>query len=157
MSYYMGDYYGGRSFYRGDPGFFSFLGKIGKGILGAVTGLGGGAPASTAIVKKLPGAIQKIGPIVTRVGKTLKKVPKGVLIGAGGAAAGAAGALGARALMGGGERKHRRMNVCNARALRRAIRRSQGFARLAKRVLRFTSPKAPRGRAVFKTRRRKRI
>lgn len=52
--------------------------------------------------------------------------------------------------------RNRRMRVTNPRALRRAIRRANGFARLAKRVLHFTSPRAPRGRAVFKrTRRRK--
>ena len=32
MGYYMGDFYarGGRARFMGDPGFFSFLGKIGK-------------------------------------------------------------------------------------------------------------------------------
>lgn len=52
--------------------------------------------------------------------------------------------------------RNRRMRVTNPRALRRAIRRANGFARLAKRVLHFTSPRAPRGRAVFKKRTRKR-
>lgn len=50
-------------------------------------------------------------------------------------------------------RKRRRMNVANPRALRRAIRRAQGFARLARKVLTFTSARAPRGRAKFKRRR----
>jgi hypothetical protein len=49
------------------------------------------------------------------------------------------------------------MRVTNPRALRRAIRRATGFARLARRVLHFVGPKAPRGRAVFKFKRRKKI
>lgn len=42
--------------------------------------------------------------------------------------------------------KNRRMNVGNARALKRALRRAGGFARLARRVMSFTHPKAGRGR-----------
>lgn len=161
MSYYMGDYYGNRSFYRGDPGFFGFIGRALKGVVKLATGLGGGGPKLLPPITTFPGGpavtgIQRVGPILRKLPGALKKIPRGVLVGAGAAAAGAAAGAGARRLMEGG-RKRRRMNVCNSRALRRAIRRSQGFARLAKRVLRFTSPKAPRGRAVFKTRRRKRI
>jgi len=47
--------------------------------------------------------------------------------------------------------RNRRMRVTNPKALRRAIRRATGFARLARRVLHFTSPKAPKGRAIFRT------
>jgi hypothetical protein len=50
--------------------------------------------------------------------------------------------------------RNRRMRVTNPRALRRAIRRATGFARLARRVLHFTSPRAPRGRAIFRHKRR---
>ena len=46
--------------------------------------------------------------------------------------------------------KSRRMNVTNVRALRRAVRRASGFAKLARRVLTFVSAKAPKGRAKFK-------
>lgn len=49
--------------------------------------------------------------------------------------------------------RSRRMNVANPRALRRAIRRAQGFAKLARRVLTFTSAKAPKGKGVFKKKR----
>lgn len=48
--------------------------------------------------------------------------------------------------------KSRRMNVANPRALRRSIRRAQGFAKLARRVMTFVSAKAPKGRAKFKKR-----
>lgn len=44
----------------------------------------------------------------------------------------------------------RRLNVANPRALRRSLRRIQGFAKLARRVLHFTHPRAARGRATFK-------
>lgn len=46
--------------------------------------------------------------------------------------------------------KNRRMNVTNSRALRRAIRRARGFAKLAKKVLTFVAAKAPAGRPKFK-------
>lgn len=50
--------------------------------------------------------------------------------------------------------RNRRMNVGNARALKRALRRAGGFARLARRVMSFTHPRAGRGR--FKTTKRAR-
>lgn len=49
--------------------------------------------------------------------------------------------------------KSRRLNVANPRALRRAIRRAQGFAKLARRVMTFVQAKAPKGRAKFKRKR----
>lgn len=49
--------------------------------------------------------------------------------------------------------KTRRLNVANPRALRRAIRRAQGFAKLARRVMTFVNAKAPKGRAKFKRKR----
>lgn len=50
--------------------------------------------------------------------------------------------------------KCRHMNVTNPRALRKGIRRAQGFAKLAKRVLSFVQAKAPKGRALFRRKRR---
>jgi len=160
VSYYEGD------FYRGDPGFGSFLSKAvsyGRGLLG----VGVGGPALGA-VGKIAGGIMKLpgGAKIISAGRVLSKHP--VLT-----AAGAAGAIGAAGAMiggrggGGGPRgfhmgkkghlvRNRRMRVTNPKALRRAIRRATGFARLARRVLRFTSPKAPKGRAIFKHRRAKR-
>jgi len=38
--------------------------------------------------------------------------------------------------------RNRRMNVGNARALKKALRRAHGFAKLAKRVMSFTHPRA---------------
>lgn len=51
--------------------------------------------------------------------------------------------------------RNRRMNAGNARALKRALRRAGSFARLARRVMSFTHPRAGRGRFKFKTRARK--
>src|SRR5215831_7123891 len=53
--------------------------------------------------------------------------------------------------------RNRRMRVTNTKALRRAIRRAEGFSRIAKKVLHFTSPRRVHGRGVFRIRRRKRV
>jgi hypothetical protein len=167
MGYYMGDYYAG-DYYRGDPGFFGFLKKavgIGASFIPGVGGVIGKA------VSKIPGGVgPKILTAGTAVGRVMAKHP--VL-----SAAGAAGAIGVAGRMGAARpgvgmrgmprgaaraagmpgRRGRRMNVTNVRALRRSIRRAQGFSRLAKRVLRFTSPRPVRGRAIFKARRRRKI
>lgn len=156
MPYYMGDYRRGvGDYYMGDPGFFSFLGKVAKGV-GGLLGVGGGT--KTIIERTAPlaesgmgtlakrgvstagGALAKIGQ--SRVGKMVMKHP--VL-----SAAGAAGAIGALAgheatkarAAAGGAGRHRRMNVCNPRALRRAIRRTHGFAKLAMRTIHLVHPK----------------
>lgn len=50
--------------------------------------------------------------------------------------------------------RNRRMNVGNARALKRALRRAHGFSRLARKVMSFTHP-GHAGRGRFKTKRRK--
>jgi hypothetical protein len=173
VPYYMGDYY------QGDPGIGSFLKKavgfvgsrlpivggfFGKGAQKALPAAAG--VATTGIVRR---AGTMMGAGAASVGRIISKHP--VL-----SAAGAAGAIGTLAgreegMMGmqpRGQRgfhvskktgrvvRNRRMHVTNPKALRRAIRRAQGFAKLARRVLRFTSPRAPRGRPVFKHRKRAR-
>ncbi len=170
MGYYMGDYYRG-DYYRGDPGFLSFFKGVGK-LIGRVAGIGGGTRAVQTlpeVIRPAGGIIRRAGPIMRRIGGVVARHP--VL-----SAAGAAGAVGAMAgagveAMGGAAPmrgfhiskrtgalvRNRRMRVTNPRALRRAIRRATGFARLARRVLHFTSPRAPRGRAIFKRKQKKRI
>ena len=54
----------------------------------------------------------------------------------------------------GAGRRRRRMNPCNHRALRRAIRRAHSFERIAKQVLGFSSPHRKTGRVYFKRKRR---
>lgn len=143
MGYYRGDFYRG---YRGDPGFFSFLGGVARSFLGLPAAA---TPITTAISKVAA------NPIVAKVVKTVGQHP--VLTAAGGAGLGgvAAGAAGAKlmsrgspsaaglasagAMRGGGGRR-RRMNPCNPRALRRAIRRTHSFARLAMKTIRLVHP-----------------
>lgn len=157
MSYYQGD------FYRGDPGFFSTLLNVGKGILGAVTGIPmpGGA-------KVLPAALPAASSVGTKLGAIVKAGKAGIVkhpVLSAAAAAGTIGAVGgglagramARPRVGstGGFRKRRRMNPCNGRALRRAIRRAHAFERIAKRVIGFSSPRKPKGHMYFKRKRKK--
>lgn len=184
MPYYRGDYYRGDpgllSFLGkgvklvggllGIGGGAPSAAKIASKVVAALPGAGAIVPAAKATV--------------TRVGAVLAKHPTATAAAAAGTvgALGTAGmmSMGAPSVMnslpaGGGMVpgmgaargyhisrrtgqmvRNRRMRVTNPRALRRAIRRANGFARLAKRVLHFTSPRAPRGRAVFKKRTRKR-
>ncbi len=182
MPYYQGDYYAG-DYYYGDPGLFSFIGKaaksaikVAKGVIGAGKQVKGLLPAKVAAPSAAGAASTGI---VSKVSHIIVKHPvMSAAAGAGIATAATAGLgtmagkavmgkMGAPALPSGatpmhrmrmpgmaGMRRHRRMNPCNIHALRRSIRRAQSFARIAKKVLRFTSPKAPRGRAVFKHRKR---
>ncbi|SRR5229473_529859 len=152
MGYYNGD------FYQGDPGFGSFLGKA----FGYAKGFLPGGPA-LGTVGKVVGIVKgRVGGKIMNAGRVLAKHPVMTAAGAAGAIGVAGMGRGSRAAagMGGGAgggfgRKHRRMRVTNVKALRRAIRRASGFARIARRVLRFTSPKPPRGRVFFKSRGRK--
>jgi hypothetical protein len=139
MSYYRGDYYRG-DYYQGFPFALAAIG-LGKKLLGKV------APKAGAAIGKVFGrGGSKIGPV-------LKK-------GGGIVAAGGAFEIGSRAAgkaFGGGDgTKRRRMNVTNPKALRRAIRRAHGFAKLARKVLSFPISKPPRGRPLFKKQGRRR-
>jgi len=159
VSYYQGDYY------RGDPGFFSFLGGLAKKAVGFIPGVG---PIAKGALDMIPtgGGLMKVArasPIVKRAVGAVIKHP--VLSAAG--AAGAIGVMGAGAgaaiaRRGGrravvpGMRRHRRMNVCNPRALRRSIRRTQGFAKLAMRTIHLVHPKKKARFGGFKRRTKKR-
>src|SRR5712691_3252660 len=171
MGYYKGDFYGRGGYYRGDPGFFSFLGGLAKGAVGLIPGVGptlaGGLEALTA--KKASSAIvkaaePKMGTLATRGMTKLTGIVKGHPVLSAAGAAGAAGlAAGAglpsalragKHLLGLGGRKRRRMNPCNGRALRRAIRRAHAFERIAKHVIGFSSPRKPKGHMYFKRKRK---
>lgn len=174
MPYYQGDFYPGRrgDFYRGDPGFFSFLGGLAKRAVGFIPGVGPIASAAIGaagaiIPRPKPGIIQTAaatgGALVkgtaTAVARTVMKHPvlsaaagAGVIGAMSGGAAGMHMARG-RALAGG--RRRRRMNVCNPRALRRSIRRTTGFAKLAMRTIHLIHPKKKVHFGGFKRHRRK--
>jgi len=152
MSYYQGDYGFSQlkraGVYRGDPGFFSFLGNVAKSAMGFIPGVG---PILSKVAGAIPlhagGTVAKAveagrGAIV-KVGSGIVKHP--VLSAAGAAGAVAAGGIGAAIEHhvlsggGGGRRRHKRMNVYNPRALRRALRRAHGFAKMARKIIRVTS------------------
>jgi|SRR5438309_4570427 len=166
MGYYMGDFYRG---YRGDPGFFSFLGGLAKKAVGFIPGVG---PAISGAV----GAITSRAPAIARVGRATSQIVKrgGAVVAAhpvlsAAGAAGVVGTMGAAAMhsrssraaagMAGhavlGHRRHRRMNVCNPKALRRAVRRTHGFAKLAMKTIHLVHPKKHAKFGGFKKRRKK--
>lgn len=153
-------------YYSGDPGFFSFVGNLAKGALGLMPGGGVASRAITAVSK-----VSKIGGLARR-GMEITKgaiVKHPVLSAAGGAAAiGAAGAMGGRMSVGGmpGHGMHisrktgrmvrnRHMRVTNPKALKRALRRAHGFAKLAMRTIHLVHPKKKVRFGGFKKHRRK--
>jgi len=176
MSYYMGDFYGGMRGYGtryigyggpgvGDPGFFSFLGGIAKKAVGFIPGVGPALSAGLSMIKTggAKSAVKVGSDIVTAAKTTIIKHP--VM-----SAAGAAGAVGvgaavlqhaatgrraAKAAAVPGARRHRRMNVCNPRAVRRAIRRTHGFAKLAMKSIHIINPKKKGRFGGFKRHKRK--
>lgn len=115
---------------KGDPFLGGLISKIGKGVVGAARGLLG--------IPAMPG----VGKVAVRAGEMVGKFPggkKGAAIAGGALAAGALGGMmGDRMSMGGGGRSYRRQNVGNVKALRRAMRRVQGFAKLANSTMSFT-------------------
>ena len=156
MSYYQGDYYAGGGYYAGDPGFMSFIGKAAKGILGVGKSLlgVGGSPTKTQMVLPAVAAVggalatRVAAPIVSATTSAVRTIARHPVISAA-AGAGVIGAMTggaalvhrARAAHMAGGRRHRRMNVCNQRALRRSLRRAHGFAKLAMRTLHLVYPK----------------
>ncbi len=160
MSYYQGD------FYQGDPFFGGLFTRLGRGIVSGVKGAIGFGGRSQAIVRGvLPGGTGMTGAIQTvarRAGAIVAKHP--VL-----SAAGAAGTIGLLGGMGGEKAismmgapgvgakgfhmskprrgvashlvRNRHMRVTNPRALKRALRRAHGFARLAMKTIHLIHPK----------------
>jgi hypothetical protein len=162
MGYYQGDFYGGA---RGDPFFGALLG-LGKSLIGKLSGLGGGKLLGGGGGGMPGGSVGgRMAPMLERGGKLILKHP--VLSGAG--AAGAISVAG-RALGGPSAahkrymkklkwgtdegRRRKRMNVCNPRALRRAIRRTHGFARLAMKTIHLVHPKKKARFGGFKKKRK---
>jgi len=151
MSYYrspMGDYktYG----YQGDPGFLSSLWKgikaVGKVVLGIppkpvpqviapiMAGSAAGAGMSFVAQQYPPGFGATGGALYGRGGSAMGPMGKDIT------PYGAAPPRGYHLAKDGSGRyvRNRRMNVANPRALRKAMRRVQGFEKLAKRTISFT-------------------
>jgi len=161
MAYYARGDYGTGGYYRGrgDPGLFSFAKRLVKKIPQVVGGfLGGGVlGAGLGAIKKqaIAGVMPGVGattflPQAARVAipKIVKALP-GIAAGIGLGTVvdelfqnGAGGCCppGYHMAKDGSGRcvRNRRMNVCNPAALRRSIRRMQGFEKLAKRTLKST-------------------
>jgi hypothetical protein len=151
-------------YYAGDPGFFSLLKKGASLAASFIPGVGG---VASKVISKIPTPV-RAGAM--RAGTMIAKHP--VL-----SAAGAAGAIvvgeGAHLMghhgrvpvpgMGGWHIskktgklvRNRHMRVTNPRALRRALRRAHGFAKLAMRTIHLVHPKKKVGFGGFKKRRKK--
>jgi len=139
MGYYQGDYYRG-DYYRGDNLFSRALKGAGRAVAALIPG-GGLITTGISMASSLTGPKKKV--TASTSGAIKDPGIKGII---------------RRVLPGGmtGYHRHRRMNVTNVRALRRAIRRAHGFAKLARSVMTFPIQKPPKGRALFKKRRRAR-
>jgi hypothetical protein len=129
VPYYRGDYVGGDSnYYRGDP----FLGAIALG----AKAIGGKlvAKAGRWVGRQTVGGL---------IGKGAATAATGVVIGKATKAGGVT--ISPSDIMPGGEpfiefgrggrRKYRKMNPLNPKALRRALRRAEGFEKFAKRTM----------------------
>jgi len=147
----MGDYktYG----YAGDPGFLSSLWKGIKRIAPRIIGMAVGGPVGAVITGATIG-----GGIIaaTKPSRPAIAPPPGSIGGAvsfpGGTTVSVAGVLPSHAAVGAHAPagyhldkatksrwvRNRRMNIANPRALRKAMRRVQGFEKLAKRTISFT-------------------
>jgi hypothetical protein len=154
-------------YYQGDPGFFSIVKHVAGAAAGMIPGVGGLVSRG---ISKIPVPIRSGA---MRVGTTIAKHP--ILSAAGGAgaialgtgaAAGRAGMFGRpagkhpsarhlHALAMGLRRARPRMNVTNVHALRRSLRRTMGFAKLAMKVIHITHPKKHGRFGGFKKRKRK--
>jgi hypothetical protein len=158
VPYYQGD------FYMGDPGFFSFLGRAAKGVVGLGRGLLGvpaaqkalpaaAGVATTGIVRRVSGTVAagsaSVGRLIAKHPVLSAAAAAGALT-SGGAELGRMGTVPAgmkgyhierRGKHAGQLIKNRHMRVTNPRALRRALRRAHGFAKLAMRTIHLVHPK----------------
>ncbi len=154
-------------YYSGDPGFFSIVKSLASSAVGMIPGVGG---IASKVVSKIPIGVKGMA---GRVGAQIIKHPALSAAGAAGAGAlllgGTAGRMGMlghaagkhpsarhlHALAMGLRRARPRMNVTNVHALRRALRRTHGFARLAMKVIHLTHPKHKGRFGGFKKRKKK--
>jgi len=161
MSYYMGDYLPATRAGRmvGDPGFFSFLGGLAKKAVGFIPGVGPAASAALSTIGGggVKGAMRSVGAGALKVARRHPVLTGAGAAGLGGAVSGVAGAMTARAMKhhAGAMGRHRRMRVTNPKALRRAIRRTQGFAKLAMRTIHLVHPRKRARFGGFRKRRKR--
>jgi hypothetical protein len=153
------------SYYSGDPGFFSIFKTIGSSLASFIPGVG---PVASKVISHIPLPVRSG---VMRAGRAIIKHP--VISGAGAAAVLAAGGAEAGRMSMGGHRGRKpsarhlralamglrrakpRMNVTNVHALRKALRRAHGFARLAMKTIHLVHPKHKGRFGGFRKRRKK--
>src|SRR6267378_1517208 len=148
-------------YYAGDPGFFSLLKKGASLAASFIPGVGG---VASKVISKITTPI-RAGAM--RAGTMIAKQPVLSAAGAAGAIAGGAETAhlrGGAMHVGGGMHisrktgrmvRNRHMRVTNPRALRRALRRAHGFAKLAMRTIHLVYPKKKAKFGGFKKHRRK--
>ena len=145
-------------YYRGD-GLFSFIGKGLKAVSGFLPGpLGGIAKVAGGLLSPAQKAVATRPQVYqSQIGGALPPPPTfsgfqmGGSVAIGSSAAAGAGSRPTAVTHVTGDRKRRRMNVTNVKALRRAGRRVKGFEKLARRFIGFSAPRKPRGRMYFRT------
>ena len=130
LASHRGDYMGA---YRGDPGLFGFLGKVVKTGLGVVSKLG--IPGVSGVAGIARGFLGGGRPMPVSRAAPFQAFPGGQRMMPGIPAAVHRAVPGGRTGM---FPKRRRMNPGNAKALRRAIRRTDAFVKLARRSLKGT-------------------
>ncbi len=159
MPYYMGDY-------GGDPGFCSLvrrgvssLARRIPGILARVrpaASASGAGVATTGIVKSIPGDIGRIMKAHPTVTAAAGAAAIGILAGHRGPGKPTMHAPG-HMMIPGGMHRRRRMRVTNPKALRRALRRAHGFAKLAMRTIHLVYPRKKAHFGGFKMKRRAKV
>lgn len=135
MGYYLrGDYYRG-DYYRGDPQLGAILGKVASSLgVGAVVGKAGRwllGKVEGGAVKSVAKGLGTAGTAVL-AGSLLPKVHIGpITVDPGSMMPGGKPFIS----YSGGAHRHRRINPLNPKALRRALRRAEGFEKFAKRTV----------------------
>lgn len=137
MGYYMrGDYYRG-DYYRGDPFLGALIGSVARSVgLGSVASKAakwvGGKLLGTTAKQAATGALTAAGAVAT--GVTLAgAIPK---INVGTVSVDPGSLLpGGKPFVTWGRKKYRRLNPLNPKALKRALRRAEGFEKFAKRTV----------------------
>src|SRR5260370_39042655 len=162
-------------YYAGDPGFFSVLRSIGSAAAGMIPGVGGGLSRVIGGIGRrgTSTAIQRASGVASGIMRqTTGAIIRHPVLSAAGAAVALAVGVEGGLLMGGAPRRHPsarhlhalamgrrrakpRINVTNVHALRRALRRTHGFAKLAMRTIHLVHPKKHARFGGFKKRRHK--
>jgi hypothetical protein len=138
VAYYRGDYYRG-DYYRGDPFLGALAGAAIKKVGGAVLrGLSRtGAKTVGGGLARVAGGVAVAAPVVSAAGGLIPRPATGSMpISLGPIGIDPMSALpGGRPFLTFGQKKRRKINPLNPKALRRALRRTEGFEKMAARTV----------------------